>query len=223
MNNVISYSLWGKNPKYTIGAIKNAINSSKIYPDWKCRFYVDLTVPKDILFELEEQNNVEIFLKNSIGDWTSMFWRFEASYDKDIDIAIFRDTDSRLSIREKLAVDEWIKSNKTFHIMRDHPHHKFPILGGMWGVKNKNNYNLEKLIKEFYNNHSSNRYGTDYEFFIQKLYPTIKEDCLIHDEFFEKKDFPSKRKDLEFVGEPFDENDLPCDTNHRKILKEAIK
>ncbi len=34
MNKVISFSLWGDNPKYTIGAIKNAELSKTIYPDW---------------------------------------------------------------------------------------------------------------------------------------------------------------------------------------------
>jgi hypothetical protein len=171
------------------------------------------------LFGLEENSNVEIIYKNTIGNWSSMFWRFEASYDKDIDITIFRDTDSRLTLREKLAVDEWLKSDKTFHIMRDHPYHNFPILGGMWGVKNKNNYNLEEIIKKFYNEESSNRYGTDYEFFIKVLYPMIKENCIVHDEFFDKLPFPKKREGLEFVGEPFNEDDTPCDIKHREELQ----
>jgi len=219
MKKVISYSLWGNNPKYTVGAIKNAALAPTVYPDWICRFYVDHTVPKDILFNLEENPNVEIVVKQAIGDWSSMFWRFEAAYDKNVDITIFRDTDSRPTLREKFAVNEWLKSDKIFHIMRDHPYHNFPILGGMWGVKNKNNYNLEKLINNFYNNESSNRYGTDYEFFIKILYPMIKDDCLIHDEFFDKKPFPRKREGLEFVGEPFNQDDTPCDLTHREEIK----
>lgn len=215
--------MWGNNPKYTIGAIKNAEIAEKIYQDWKCRFYVDCTVPRDILYSLEEYQNVEIVVKNSIGDWSSMFWRFEASYDPNIDITIFRDTDSRPTLREKIAVEEWLKSQETFHIMRDHPQHKFPILGGMWGVKNNNVYNLEELIKTYYKNKSSNRYGTDYEFFINILFPIIREDSLVHDEFFDKKSFPSKRNGLEFVGEPFNHDDTPCDVNHRERLKEYLK
>lgn len=222
-NKIISYSLWGNNPKYTVGAVKNAAMAINVYPDWKCRFYVDLSVPKEILSDLEKKSNVEIILKYSIGNWTSMFWRFEASYDKDIDVVIFRDTDSRLTLREKFAVDEWLESNKTFHIMRDHPYHFNPILGGMWGVKNNNVYNLEELIKTYYKNKSSNRYGTDYEFFINILFPIIREDSLVHDEFFDKKSFPSKRNGLEFVGEPFNHDDTPCDVNHRERLKEYLK
>ena len=43
-----------------------------------------------------------------------------------------------------MAVDEWIKSGKSLHVMRDHPAHRIPagtnqmsILGGMWGLKSK--------------------------------------------------------------------------------------
>ena len=36
---------------------------------------------------------------------------------------LMRNLDSRLSIREKLAVDEWVSSGKRFHVMRDHPSH----------------------------------------------------------------------------------------------------
>jgi len=223
MKKVISYSLWGDNPKYTIGAIKNAEIAKEVYQGWKCRFYVDCTVPRDILFPLDEYENVEIVMKNSIGDWSSMFWRFEASYDPNVDVAIFRDTDSRPTLREKKAVEQWLKSQETFHIMRDHPQHKFPILGGMWGVKNDNDYKLKELIENFYKDGSANRYGTDYEFFTSVLFPRINEDCLVHDEFFDKKPFPSKRDGLEFVGEPFNHDDTPCDTSHRETLKKHLK
>lgn len=32
-------------------------------------------------------------------------------------------------------MEQWLASNKTFHIMRDHPNHDTPILGGMWGAR----------------------------------------------------------------------------------------
>ena len=33
----------------------------------------------------------------------------------------------------RFAVEEWIHSGKSFHIMRDHPYHSAVVLGGMWG------------------------------------------------------------------------------------------
>lgn len=203
MKKIISFSLWGNNPKYCHGAIKNAILSKTIYPDWICRFYVSDNVDKSIINRLEKEDS-QIVIKKEQSDWSSMFWRFEAGYDKNIDIVIFRDTDSRLNLREKNAVNEWEKSDKTFHIMRDHPHHGWPILGGMWGMKINEKYDFENILKSF---NPQNKYGTDYEFFINVLYPLIGTDKITHDEFFEKIKFPTNRIKNEFVGQVFDEND----------------
>ena len=41
--------------------------------------------------------------------------------------------------RERDAVNEWLRSNKTFHLMRDHPWHGSEILAGMWGGWNRYN------------------------------------------------------------------------------------
>lgn len=204
MLKVISFSLWGNNPKYTIGAIKNAELALEIYPDWKCKFFIGADVPKEIIEKLYSYPNTIFSLKQSVCDWTSMFWRFETSYDSNIDISIFRDTDSRLNNREKLAVNEWLNSEKTFHIMRDHPHHRFPILGGMWGYKFNPKYPMYELLSTF---NVQNKYGTDYEFFIESLYPLIKDDKVVHDPFFDKINFPLPRNGTEFVGDVFDEND----------------
>ena len=52
-----------------------------------------------------------------------------------VEVALFRDLDSRPSRREMEAVEEWMLSKHVVHVMRDHPGHDMPILAGMWGVK----------------------------------------------------------------------------------------
>jgi hypothetical protein len=202
---LISFSLWGCDPKYTVGALRNAELAKEIYPDWKCKFFIGRDVPNDIVVGLSSYDNTIVSVKDCASGWDSMFWRFETSYDPNISASIFRDTDSRLSYREKYAVDEWLSSDKTFHIMRDHPYHRFPILGGMWGFKNNDSYKMHELLTNF---EKKDRYGTDYEFFIQKLYPLIGDDKIVHDPFFDKIDFPVERNGTEFVGDVFDENDV---------------
>lgn len=203
--NIISYSLWGNNPKYTVGAIRNAELAAKIYPGWISAFYVHDNVAAETINTLIHIKNTIVFLKHETPDWTGMFWRFRAGclLDKG-DVCIFRDTDSRLNMREKYAVDEWLSSDKTFHIMRDHPYHNFPILGGMWGMKYKEGFEFKSIMDQFT---PTNEYGTDYKFFAQKLYPLIGSDCIIHDPFFNKFPFPTERENYEFVGDVFDEND----------------
>jgi hypothetical protein len=134
-NNIISYSLWGKEPMYTIGAIRNAELAEEIYSDWICRFYVGDDVPEDIVDELKSFDNTEVItMPHKENDWEAMFWRFYA-VTPDAEFVIFRDTDSRLSMREYEAVLEWQLSQKSLHIMRDHPYHSEAIMGGMWGCR----------------------------------------------------------------------------------------
>jgi protein O-GlcNAc transferase len=223
MRKIISFSLWGNNPKYTVGAIKNAELTSVIYPGWLSRFYIGSSVPNQIVYALEDYSDIEIVVKEESGNWASMFWRFEACFDSNADFVIFRDTDSRLNMREKNAVDEWLNGDKTFHIMRDHPYHKFPILGGMWGIKINDKYDMQNMISHYQLNKARDTYGTDYDFLGGTLYPLIKDDCCIHDEFFGGKKFPSERQNFEFVGEPFNEDDVACDNTHKEVLKRALK
>jgi len=214
MKKVISFSLWGNNPKYTIGAIKNANLAPIVYPNWICRFYVSNDVPNDIIRELEKTS--EVIKLNSIGNWKLTVERFKA-IDEDVECVLFRDTDSRLNNREKAAVDEWLKSDKTLHIMKDHPYHGgFPILAGMWGLKKKGfNLNMSKMLSIYSN---TEQYHYDQIFLKDYIWKYYSDDCIIHDEFFNKKPFPTTRNGLQFVGQVFDENDI-TPIEHLNILR----
>ena len=54
-----------------------------------------------------------------------MLWRFEPIDDPLVEYLMSRDTDTLIFPREVLALDDWITSGKSLHIMRDHPQH-FP-------------------------------------------------------------------------------------------------
>ena len=207
MKKIISFSIWGENPKYTIGAIKNAELALEIYPDWICRFYIGKSVPYDIIETLKNMKNTEVILMNDDGNWSGMFWRFYACEDSDVMIS--RDTDSRLSLREKIAVDEWLKSDKNFHIMRDHPYHKTEILGGMWGCRNGILKNIKKLIDDY---NKEDFWQVDQNFLREKIYPLVVNQSIIHDSYLkyntDSKKFPTERINKEFVGDVFDENDI---------------
>lgn len=207
MKKVISFSLWGNNPKYTVGAIRNAELTPIIYPGWVSRFYCSKSVPKEIIENLISLPNTEVIIMDVEGDWTGMFWRFYAC--EDCDIVLSRDTDSRLSIREKIAVDEWLKSDKDFHIMRDHPYHNTLILGGMWGSRNGILRNIKNLISEF---NKGNFYQVDQNFLKEKIYPLVINNSFIHDSFFNYESnntkFKTDRINQEFVGEVFDEHNI---------------
>jgi hypothetical protein len=215
MKKIISFSLWGNNPIYTIGAIRNAELSPIIYPNWICRFYIGKSTNIEIVEKLKQFSHVEVVEMEVDGDWTGMFWRFYPASEEDVDVMISRDCDSRLSEREKLAVDEWLTSDKGFHIMRDHPYHNTAILGGMWGSKKEVLPQMKKLIDEYI---KGSFWQVDQNFLREKIYPLVKDNSLVHDEFFEKKSFPKDRNPLYFVGQAFDENDKFLHKEHSFLI-----
>ena len=119
MKKVISFSLWGDDPRYTAGAYRNVDLAADCYPGWICRFHVGKTTPVDVLEYLAAQDNVELVPRPEECNWTGMFWRFEDAADPNVEMMISRDCDSRLTYREAAAVQEWAHGDKGFHISRN--------------------------------------------------------------------------------------------------------
>jgi hypothetical protein len=218
--NYLSFSLWGDNPMYNVGTIRNAELWKEVYPDWQMVVYYDNTVPKETIDRLDELGvlTIDFTEKNIYG----MFWRFFAHDLENAEYCVFRDSDSRITVREKMAVDEWIESKKSIHIMRDHPAHGIPfgasslgILGGMWGIKT-GIVPLSDMILKFVNNKQLS-YGAD-QTFLQTIYSIFKDDQKVHDEFFEKQPFPIKREYGRFVGDRIDENDKPVGQDYLAVI-----
>jgi hypothetical protein len=224
MKNIVAYSLWGDHPMYWIGALRNIEQVSKYFPGWICRFYIDKNC-KPELIETIKGDNVEVILVDSKDSFHGMFWRFWASEDPDVDIFLSRDCDSRITKREVNAVNEWLKSDKDFHIMRDHPYHTVPILGGMWGCRNGIMREIG-LINKINNWTKYSIKGCDQDFLGQIIYPIVKDKSLEHSEFNLSfggniHNFPSIRNNYEFVGDVFDENDIRH-PDYWKLIKKII-
>lgn len=205
---VITFCLWGSNPKYTIGAIKNAKLAKTVYPEWECWFYIADDVPKDIKDELQKTSKL---IPMGAGNFDSMMWRFLPISDPSVNVFLSRDTDSRLNLREKVAVEEWLKEGTKLHVMRDHRYHDTAILGGMWGfngtIVNDINVMWNNFIKAY---GSHNHMDIDQAFLRHIIYPKYNNDCTEHDEMFKKyngRPFPTMRVNTEYVGANFDEND----------------
>ena len=216
----ISFSLWGNKKIYNVGIIRNSELVKELYTDWKMVVYHDEFTPNDVIENLKNNGVWTIpFWDNLIY---GMFWRFFSVDLPNCEYAIFRDADSRVSRRESLAVEEWIESGKTLHVMRDHPFHRIPagnnqmgILGGMWGIKN-GILPLTQMIYEF-NKSKEHNYGND-QAFLKMVYNSLENDRFTHDEFFEKKPFPLLRENGRFIGERIDENEKPVTEDYKMLL-----
>ena len=195
-NRVISYSLYGSNPRYTDGALANAKLIKEIYPDWSMRVYYDNTVPQKNIQQLRA-NSVQL-MDMTGSKMNKMSWRFQAAADTQRFCA--RDIDSRLSKREAAAVQEWIQSGKKFHVIRDHPSHsKYAMSGGMWCSTTIPN--IETLLTGVENQ----AYLQDMDFLNTVIWPMAQKSLLQHDSFScDKfgggKPFPTPRVGHEHVG-----------------------
>lgn len=133
LKGLICFTLYGNNTYWTIGAIKNAETMIYAYYGSRVLYFVDNdTVPMDIVNELLVRNssiiflNEEIMQKNGFNISRNAYrvWRFFGADIKDWDFILFRDTDSRITLRELSAVGEWLQSSYGFHTFKDHPDHQ---------------------------------------------------------------------------------------------------
>ncbi|ROT72303.1 hypothetical protein C7M84_009324, partial [Penaeus vannamei] len=137
---VISLSLFGDKPHYWKAFGKNLNATKAMYPDWVVWLYTNPRGREDDVTNLPSLGNV-----TSIHN---MVWRALPLGDERVSAFFVRDTDSLLLERGAAAVREWMAGNKSFHLLRDHPYHGIPIMGGLWGAR----WDLEtRNVSEFRN------------------------------------------------------------------------
>jgi hypothetical protein len=202
---VICFSLWGTNRLYVDGASANVVLARTIYPGWVVRIYAGPDVPSEVLATLRGLGASCRRVPEMRGPWHGLFWRFYAASDPGVRIMLSRDLDSRLNWRERAAVDEWLASGEPVHIMRDHPLHSVPILGGMWGVRD---HFLRDMIALCDRWRAFHRKGVDQAFLARAVWPRVREHHLAHDELHHfsgprSRPFPPHPPilPLRFVGE----------------------
>mmetsp|Transcript_36783 Transcript_36783/g.68417 ORF Transcript_36783/g.68417 Transcript_36783/m.68417 type:complete len:549 (-) Transcript_36783:26-1672(-) len=207
---VISFGLYGKTPKYTHGAVRNAELAVTYFPGWVCRFYVTSDVPADVISRLRELNAEIEHIPDGMGYSSGMFYRFLVAADSTIDRYIIRDADSRLNARDRIAVEEWIESKKPVHILRDHVNHCNTINGGMWGgVMGA----LPSIAEHVMNWKDRDQYLADINFLDSQVWQTVMDNHIAHDSYCCDKfpltrPFPSRRPPTyQHVGQVFDAKD----------------
>lgn len=211
--NAISFSLYGSNPVYTLGMIRNAELAKFVYPGWQVMVWHDETVPADILDSLRG-TGVRLIGNAKEHFPAGMMWRWFVVSEPGVERFLIRDADSRLNFRERRAVDAWIASGKEFHVIRDHPLHDFSMMGGMCGgMALAAGFILAEIKASC---PPDNDYATDQKWLAKAVWPKIRDRTLQHDfanhhpRFGgQVTPFPARFGDYRFVGEIFDECDQP--------------
>lgn len=195
MTNIISFSVWGNDSKYLNGCLENARLAKEIYTGWISYFYCDSYMDESFIKNLRDTGSEVFVVKAMKSCWEGLFWRFLPASDADVFIS--RDVDSRLNKREKAAVDEWLKSDKDIHCMRDHIEHNVPMLGGMWGCRNKIIPNIKELIGNW---SPKNCKGSDQDFLRTKIWNYYRDKIIVHDRYYNGLTIENKEYKIGYIS-----------------------
>ncbi|XP_065575525.1 uncharacterized protein LOC136037035 isoform X2 [Artemia franciscana] len=190
-DNIISFSLFGdwKDSKWKSRFFrpmkKNILFSEKFYPGWILRIYHNL--PSDLTRELDSTNvrfctitslNSD-YITNNFNDINPRVWRYLALLDPVIEVVTFRDSDAIMLQREVDAVNEWLHSSPTYHVMRDNQYHGVKILAGMFGIKlGKRRAEVRKYTSEMiYRSIRNKNKDTDQNLLAKLFWDDVRNNC----------------------------------------------
>jgi hypothetical protein len=161
---VFSFCLYGTTQYYYTGLLENIRIIQEFYPDFSIYVYLGECDPNWTF-----PDGIHIVRTGKAGP-INMLYRFKAL--EFADIGFTRDTDSRITERDRWCIQAFLDSNYKYHIIRDHIWHRSKIMGGLFGWK-------EHRIFEFDENYPS-AYGYDESVLSQLLYPLIRDTTLVH-------------------------------------------
>lgn len=224
---VISMALYGDNPHDMFGLLRYCQLLPIMLPGWRVRVYLEEpingttvhgTVPKLMRKKLKHMGIEAVIVDRDTAQvLPPTMWRLFIADDEKVERFLVRDPALRPSERETAAIQDWVKSGKLFHCIRDHPiHAEHPltaeVVGGIPSA-------LRKLTGKAW---KSMMYGmtSDERFLNTLIWPLVNGSCLCHDSvscktYPSSKPYPVLRNDNEYVGQPYDENDQPLETDTR--------
>lgn len=154
------------------------------------------------------------------GGWRQrMFYRLLIHDYPGVDRYLIRDADSRISMRERRCVDQWISSGKILHTIHDHPYHIRPIQGGMFGVW-RGPFE-SSLMREAIGNvwPMADTWGRDEEFLEHVIWPLMKHSVCEHGRSNPIPEGDGHEDPQAFIGEIYNAQGNPEHPEHRAMRK----
>jgi hypothetical protein len=161
---VFSFCVYGTDPNYYTGLLENLDQIRTFFPDFDVIVHKGVCDPTWVLPDWVRV--VETGKEGAIN----MMYRYVPLTEHEV--GFVRDTDSRLTERDRWCIREFLASSKSYHIIRDHRWHKSPIMGGLFGWKTSLAMDLPLSADA--------SYGSDEAWLATHLYPRIVGDALVH-------------------------------------------
>ncbi|XP_068241841.1 uncharacterized protein [Palaemon carinicauda] len=214
---VVSYSVYGTFPSDYYRGLESLIPEvQRVYPGWSVRVYHRLNMSDVVVNRwlcdlackyphLDLCHTDYLPVLGNISKVTGRAWRFAVMGDPLVDWYMVRDTDSPILQRELDAVNMWLSSGTCFHVMRDHPYHGVPIMGGAWGGCGTWR---EKEVRSIRDNILKTAFTVraDQSGVSNKLWPLARKNMTSHDSYTCKhfagsQPYPSQRHNFTYIGE----------------------
>ena len=160
---VFSFCIYGTERNYYEGLLQNIQIIREHFPEFEIYVYKGICDPE---WKFEGVTIIETEKDGAIN----MLYRYLPLTFADV--GFIRDADSRVTERDRWCIAEFLKSDKLYHIIRDHFYHSEAIMGGIFGWKKPIEIDL-KLSNVI-------GYSEDMAYLNKHLFPKIKKDSLVH-------------------------------------------
>jgi tetratricopeptide (TPR) repeat protein len=183
--NVIAYCVWGNEPRYQVPLLESVRILPHLFPAWSMRVYYDTSVDHNYVTDLGRRGVQlrQMILPPGQPGHRRLLWRFEAINDPSVKRFLIRDADSLLTVKERVAVDAWLRSDRYFHTMRDWYTHTDLVLAGMWGGVGNILPSPTALFRASTGWRIENDH-VDQDILSDTVWPAIRHSILIHDSIF---------------------------------------
>lgn len=175
---VISFCLYGTDPNYHTGLLENLEIVQTHLPGFSVVVYKGDCDPTWTIPEW-----VKVVETGKTGA-INMLYRYLPLLTEPT--GFIRDTDSRITERDRWCMTAFLNSSFHYHVIRDHEWHKSPIMGGLFGWKKP----IPDLVLPL---NQEATYGMDESVLTLLLYPRIQSDLLVHTNVFARHREHSER------------------------------
>jgi hypothetical protein len=186
---VFSFCLYGTASYYYTGLLENIQCIQQYYPDFSIYVYLGECDPSWVL-----PDSVIVIKTGKAGAINAWIRYTPLTF---ADTGFVRDTDSRITERDRWCIDRFLESSYSYHSIRDHYWHKSHIMAGMFGWK--------RTYPVVINADLHVEYGHD-ERELARIYPDIVGTMLVHTNIYARLGEHSERIDIpqndvyDFVG-----------------------
>ena len=183
---VFSFCLYGTERNYYEGLLENINLIKEFYPDFTIFVYAGV---RDSSWTFSE--DIVIVETEKAGPINMLFRYKPLSFTE---IGFVRDADSRIGIRDRWCIDQFLKSSYKYHVVRDNKWHKSEIMGGTFGWRCPLDLTIDFDAESCY--------GYDESVLRVALYPRVLPDLLVHTNIHAKVGEHSERilQEGDFVG-----------------------